>query len=82
MINQLNTKSYKLMGAGVVVLLLASVISGEGSIVKDAVQGAMMGAGAVIKKPADQHYSALKVKPIFLCTLVGMSSVLYRAHAF
>jgi len=47
MINQLNTKSYKLMSAGVVVLLLASVISGEGSVVKDAVQGAMMGAGAI-----------------------------------
>lgn len=39
MINQLNTKSYKLMSAGVVVLLLASVISGEGSLVKDVVQG-------------------------------------------
>ncbi|MCM3174589.1 MULTISPECIES: hypothetical protein [unclassified Paenibacillus] len=47
MINQLNTKAYKLMSAGVVVLLLASVISGEGSVVKDAVQGVMMGAGAV-----------------------------------
>ncbi|MBD8842430.1 MULTISPECIES: hypothetical protein [Paenibacillus] len=47
MINQLNTKSYKLMSTGVVVLLLASVISGEGSVVKDAVQGAMMGAGAI-----------------------------------
>ncbi|WP_145407787.1 hypothetical protein [Paenibacillus xylanexedens] len=47
MINQLNTKSYKLMSAGVVVLLLASVIGGEGSVVKDAVQGVMMGAGAV-----------------------------------
>ncbi|WP_338541473.1 hypothetical protein [Paenibacillus tundrae] len=48
MINQLNTKSYKLMSTGVVVLLLASVINGEGSVVKDAVQGAMMGAGAVL----------------------------------
>ncbi|WP_342554064.1 hypothetical protein [Paenibacillus sp. FSL R7-0652] len=47
MINQLNTNSYKLMSAGIVVLLLASVIGGEGSGLKDAVQGAMTGAGAV-----------------------------------
>ncbi|WP_018887069.1 hypothetical protein [Paenibacillus massiliensis] len=48
MLNHLNTKSYKLMSAGVVVLLLASAISGEGSGVKDAIQGAMVGAGAVL----------------------------------
>ncbi|WP_268795325.1 hypothetical protein [Paenibacillus sp. Root52] len=29
--------------------MLASVISGEGSVVRDAVRGAMMGAGAVLE---------------------------------
>ncbi|URJ60933.1 hypothetical protein [Paenibacillus polymyxa] len=44
----MDTRTYKLLSTGVIILLLASAISREGSGMKDAVQGAMVGAGAIL----------------------------------
>lgn len=48
MIKSINSKSFMMLSVGAAVLLLGSLVSAEGSSIKDAVQGLLMGAGAVI----------------------------------
>ncbi|MEN1990136.1 hypothetical protein [Paenibacillus hubeiensis] len=48
MIKNMSSKSLMMLSAAAIILLLGSFASAEGSSTKDAVQGALMGAVAVI----------------------------------
>lgn len=48
MIKNMSSKSFMMLSVATIILLVGSLSNTEGSAVKDAVQGALMGAGAVI----------------------------------
>lgn len=47
-IKDMNSKPLMMLSVAAIILLLGSLANAEGSAVKDAVQGALMGAAAVI----------------------------------
>ncbi|PAD28726.1 hypothetical protein [Paenibacillus sp. 7523-1] len=48
MIRNMSSKSFMMLSVAAIILLLGSMGNTEGSALKDAFQGALMGAGAVI----------------------------------